>query len=66
MIPFRVFDRDKKAMWIVLNYHAGDSNGGSYLLAREDDSENDGELKIVPANSMAGFRLVDFLDEAED
>ena len=66
MVPFRVFDRDKKTMWIVLNYHAGEANGGSYLLAREDDSDHDGELRIVAANAMTGYRLVDFLDEAED
>jgi hypothetical protein len=66
MIPFRVFDRDNKTMWIVLNYHADAPNGGSYLLAREDDSEADGELKIVQAAKMTSYRLIDFLDEAED
>jgi len=65
MVPFRVYDREKKEMWIVLNFHPN-QNGGSYLVAREDDSDADGEMRIVEAEKLKGFRLVDFLDEAED
>lgn len=65
MVPFRVYDRDKREMWIVLNFHPG-TDGGNYLIAREDESEADGEMRILPSNEMARLRLVDFLDEADD
>jgi hypothetical protein len=65
MVPFRVFDRDKKEMWIVLNYQNGGTSG-SYLMSREDDGDSDGELRIVKAEDMLKFRLVDFLEEADD
>ncbi len=64
MVPFRVFDREKKEMWIVLNYHPS-QDGGSYLVAREDDQERDGEMAILPAKTLSGFRLVDFLEETD-
>ncbi|MCX6124320.1 MAG: hypothetical protein NTV34_06165 [Proteobacteria bacterium] len=63
MVPFRVYDRANREMWIVLNYH---SKEDSYLLAREDDTDADGEMNIVQATAMTKFKLVDFLDEAED
>ncbi|MCX6119877.1 MAG: hypothetical protein NT027_20270 [Proteobacteria bacterium] len=63
MVPFRVYDRANREMWIVLNYH---SKEDSYLLAREDDSEADGEMTIISSVAMAKFKLVDFLDEADD
>lgn len=68
MVPFRVFNRESKEMWIVLNYHPGTSGGddGTYLLAREDDNEKDGEIAILGAKELAKFRLVDFLDEGDD
>jgi hypothetical protein len=66
MVPFRVFDRENKEMWIVLNYHPGAAGDeGSYLLAREDDSEKDGEIALVAAKEFTRFRLVDFLDEGD-
>ncbi|MEY4630942.1 MAG: hypothetical protein RIQ81_1062 [Pseudomonadota bacterium] len=65
MVPFRVFDRDKKEMWIVLNYQSGGTQG-SYLLSREDDGDSDGELRIIKAEDMLKFRLVDFLEEADE
>ena len=67
MVPFRVFDRENKEMWVVLNYHPGTSaaDNGTYLLAREDDTERDGEMAILPASELAKFRLVDFLEEGE-
>lgn len=67
MVPFRVFNKESKEMWVVLNYHpsGGESGDGAYLLAREDDSENDGELCLLDAGNMTKFRLVDFLDEGD-
>lgn len=67
MVPFRVFDREHKEMWVVLNYHPGTAAGdnGTYLLAREDDNERDGEMAIVPASDLAKYRLVDFLEEGD-
>jgi len=65
MVPFRVYDREKKSLWIVLNYHPN-STGGNYLLAREDESDLDGELVLLPADNLTNYRLVDFLDEAEE
>jgi hypothetical protein len=63
MVPFRVFDRDKKEMWIVINYH---SEQGAYLAAREDDTEIDGLMKLISSSDLLKMRLVDFLDEADD
>lgn len=63
MVPFRIYDRANRELWIVLNYHAKED---TYLLAREDDSDADGEMSIVPASAMTRFKLVDFLDEADD
>lgn len=65
MVPFRVFDRERKEMWIVLNFHPG-QDGGSYLLAREDESDADGEMKLLASREMEKLRLVDFLDESDD
>jgi len=66
MVPFRIFDRERREMWIVLNFHPSATDGGKYLLAREDDSEQDGEIKLIGGEDMAKYRLVDFLDEAEE
>ncbi len=65
MIPFRVYDRDAKQMWIVLNYHPSDGAGGSYLAAKEDDGGADGDMRLVTAKDLAAFKFVDFLDEGE-
>ena len=65
MIPFRVFHRENKEMWIVLNYQTGATVAdGRYLIAKEDDSETDGIMKLVSAEDLVKYRLVDFLDEA--
>lgn len=60
MVPFRVFDREKKELWIVLNHHSHD---GSYMAAREDDADRDFEMRVIPATELAGMRFVDFLDD---
>jgi len=65
MVPFRVFDRENKEMWIVLNYQGGGASG-SYLMSREDDGDSDGELRIVRAEDIVKYRLVDFLEEADE
>jgi hypothetical protein len=61
MVPFRVFDRDNKEMWIVLNYQTD----GTYLIAREADDERDGEMRQVNTKELVNYRLVDFLDDGE-
>jgi hypothetical protein len=65
MIPFRVFDREAKVTWLVINYHQNASTSGEYLVAREDDSDQDGELKVIPADELTKFRMIDFLDEEQ-
>jgi len=66
MIPFRVYDRDLKQMWIVLNYHPSDGSHGSYLTTKEDDSGTDGDMKIISAKDLAALKFVDFLDDGAD
>lgn len=63
MVPFRIYDKTAREMWIVLNYQVKED---SYLVAREDDSEADGEMRIISSKDMLKFKLVDFLDEAEE
>jgi hypothetical protein len=63
MVPFRVYDRTNREMWIVLNYHSKDD---SYLVAREDDSESDGDMQIMTSSNLAKLKLVDFLEETEE
>ena len=63
MVPFRVYDRANREMWIVLSYHGKED---TYLLAREDEGDADGDMIIIPATNMTKFKLVDFLDEAEE
>lgn len=65
MVPFRVFDAKNKQLWIVLNYHPGEQNG-SYLVAKEDDGEDDGAMEIITAEKIKQFRLIDFLDGGTD
>lgn len=63
MVPFRIYDKAAREMWIVLSYQ---SKEDSYLVAREDDSDADGEMRIIASKDMLKFKLVDFLDEAEE
>ena len=65
MVPFRIFDRENKEMWIVLNYQPAGTKGGTYLVAREDEGDEDGEMRVLSAEELIKFRLVDFLEEAE-
>jgi hypothetical protein len=64
MIPFRVYDRDKKITWVVLNYHEA-AQGGQYLVARNDDSKEDGQISTLTVEQMKSLRLLDFCDEHE-
>lgn len=64
MVPFRVFDRENKITWLILNYHPGEQ-GGSYLAVREDDSDQDGALSLLPAAELIKFRMVGFLDDQD-
>ena len=65
MIPFRVFDKKNKQVWQVINYHPHDDVGGSYLLTRENDSEDDGDMKIIPGKEIVDFKFIDFVEEGE-
>ncbi len=65
MVPFRVFDRAEKKMWQVLNYHPGGDKGGYYLVTREDDSENDGEMQIIAATTLVEFKFIEFIEESD-
>ncbi len=62
MIPFRVFDEEKKEMWIVLNYHPNGKDG-QYLIARDNDSDVDGEIRMIESKQLTHFKLVDFVEE---
>ena len=65
MVPFRVFDRVNKQIWQIVNYHPNATEQGSYLATRDDDSEADGEMKIITAEDIVKFKFVDFLGEVE-
>jgi hypothetical protein len=65
MLPFRVFDKEKKQMWQVINYHPGTNSDGSYLATKEDDDVTDGDMRIIPAAELVTFKFVDFLEEVE-
>jgi hypothetical protein len=64
MVPFKVFDRKNKIIWLVLNYHPS-HDGGEYLLVREDNSSKDGEMTTVPAADLCKYKWVDFMDKKE-
>ena len=65
MLPFRVFDKEKKQMWQVINYHPGTNSDGSYLATKEDDDVTDGDMRIISASELVSFKFVDFLEEVE-
>lgn len=64
MLPFKVFDRDNKITWVIINFHPS-QDGGEYLAAREDDSNHDGEIHLIKSADMKKFRMVGFLEEQE-
>lgn len=63
MIPFRIYDREKREMWICLNYH---TSSNEYLVARDDEGETDGDLQLLKADAIAKMKLVDFIEEDDD
>lgn len=65
MLPFRVFDKEKKQMWQIINYHPSSETEGSYLATKEDDDSSDGDMRIIPANELVSYKFVDFLEEVE-
>jgi hypothetical protein len=64
MVPFRVYDRDNKITWVIINYHP-DHGGGTYLAARDDDTDKDRELSLLTVEEISKLRMVDFLDDNE-
>ncbi|MEZ4742483.1 MAG: hypothetical protein R3B45_08555 [Bdellovibrionota bacterium] len=64
MIPFRVYDRENKITWTIINYH-DKPTGGTYLAARGDDSEEDRVLSELTIEELLKHRMVDFLDEGD-
>lgn len=66
MTPFRVFDKAEKQVWIILNFHPDKNGGGSYLAAKEDDSNEDGHMELIPATQFKTLKFVGFLEESEE
>lgn len=65
MIPFRIFDRDKKELWVVLNFEPM-QKGGRYLVAREDDtSDHDGSLGYIMSDDLDKYKFVEFITQDE-
>lgn len=65
MLPFKVFDRDKKTTWVIVNYHPS-KDGGEYLAAREDDTTKDGELEIFKVQALKRFKMVGFVSHSQE
>ncbi|MDD9952176.1 MAG: hypothetical protein OXT67_11495 [Zetaproteobacteria bacterium] len=63
MQPFRIFDKSKKATYLVLNYQPGEK-GGSYLVARDDESSEDGKIAILAPEDIAKCQMVGIVVEA--
>ena len=65
MLPFRVYDREEKTTWLILNYHPS-ANEGLYLAAREDDSPEDGELRLIDATKLSKLRMAGLIVDGEE
>ena len=65
MIPFRVYDPEEKITWLVLNFHQ-QAGGGTYLAAREEDSDSDGFLNLLSLEKISNCRFIEFLKEEEE
>lgn len=65
MVPFRAYDRERKQMWVILNYHPS-QDGGSYLAAKETDDDDDGVIAVITAKEMVKLKLVDFLESGAE
>ena len=64
MIPFRIFHREKKEMFIVINYQ--DVAGGNYLAARQSDSDSEGELLLIASQDLKKYRFEGFVEQPEE
>lgn len=70
MVPFRIYDKEKKQVWQVINFHPN-MDKGSYLASYDgeehgDDSSRDGEMRFISADEMLNFRFIDFLEEVDN
>ena len=63
VIPFRVYNREEKSIWLILNYQP---QNDQYLIAKETDDEKDGELSLIDSKDLKGLNLVDFLDDEDE
>jgi hypothetical protein len=64
MIPFRVYSKEEKTTWVIVNHNPG-TNGGQYLAYREDHEELDGILEVIPSDKLTGMKMVNFIEEAD-
>lgn len=64
MIPFRVYSKEEKTTWVIVNHNPG-PNGGTYLGYREDHEELDGLLEHIDANKLIGLKMVGFIEESD-
>ena len=64
MVPFRVYDPEKKTTWIILNYHSNVGHG-EYLVAREDESDEDGTILTLSIADLKKCQMIDFVDGEE-
>ena len=67
MVPFRVYDRAKKQMWVVIHQLADEKTSANrFLCAKEDDDAHvDGEMKFFSEKDLLKMHFVDFLEDAE-
>ena len=64
MLPFRIFDKKTKITWLIINFQPG-KGSGSFLAAREDDSQLDGELTLLSLEDLIGCRMLEFIPKIE-
>ena len=65
MQVFKVYDPEEKVTWLILNFHSS-HNGGSYLAAREEDSNKDGDLSLLSIEKIAKCQFLEFLRDDEE
>lgn len=62
MQPFRIFDKAKKATYLVLNYQPNEK-GGAYLVARDDESAEDGRMTMLSPQQVCKCQMVGMVTE---
>lgn len=65
MIPFRAYDRENQQMWQIINFHPASDGNGHYLATREDDSEADGEIRILAIDELTKLKFIEFIEEPD-